>query len=392
MPDGIMNLPYAEAQDQRITLGRRAGLTDQYLRVWRVLLFNISAANAMLSPDIVTAVSNYEGDAFTSEVPTGTGPGQMLHAAGLRIHFTVTATVAPTPNTAEITIYNLDDRKQDQLIQEANYVILQAGYLYGQAGTIFTGTIKMYKRGHDNSTDSYLKIYAADGDAAYTKATTNQTFAEGTKAYDILISHVKDLQKHNIQVGYIQQQAIRQPDIPRDCVKYGMTQDLISDFAVQSRAVWHILDQKFYFTRPNSYDQTTSVVVLTGATGLVGFPEQTPDGINLTCLINPALRVRQRIHLDNKSINQYFQPAQASVGGGVGGGASGGTFWLGTPGQMTYYFPLSQDGMYIPFSINYEGDSRGQAWYQYMMCWAIDSTADFLSAIFGAANWGFLGR
>lgn len=387
MPDGQMG-PYATYRGT--TLGARIGITDQFLRVWRLFMFNQQSALSMLGTELVGVITGYNEDAFTSEVVTGQYPGAMIHAAGLRIHFTVTQAINPTPNTAEITIYNLDDSKQNMLIHESNYVILQAGYLYGQAGTIFTGNIKMFKRGHENATDSYLKMYCADCDKVINGATVNFMVKAGTPPLDQLNQMYKTMEPYNVQVGRIDPKAIIQPSTKRDAVLYGMTADAMTDFARVNTAIWHILNNRFYFTKPTSYEPN-SIVVLTGTTGLIGFPEMTQDGINVTCLINPAIQLRQRIKLDNKSINQYLQPATVKADGSTSaGGQAGGLFNWPNLNTNIYYYPTQQDGIYVPVSINVEGDSRGTPWYQYMICLGVDESVDPISAVFGAMDWSWI--
>lgn len=367
MPDGV-------------TLGRRIGVTDEWLRVWRVIIFNKGGAAALLAGELGEAASGSTA-IFSSEMLTGQYPGIETYAAGLRCTFTVTMATSQTPNTAEITLYNLADASANNLIEEYNYVILQAGYEWGQAGTIFTGTIKFWKKGHDAATDSYLKIYAADGDQAINRAVINTTLPEGTTAADKLDALRKTMEPHDVTTGYIEEKALVKHPGMRPETLYGMTADRMRDFANQNGALWYILDQKLYWAKPTSYDPG-AIVQLTALNGLIGFPESTQDGINVQCLINPAIRLRQRIHLDNQYINQYFQP----------GGESGGyAFGLGGYQTKTYYAPVAQDGIYVPLSIQYEGDSRGGSWTQSMTCLAVDTSQDdLLKAIIGALDWNQL--
>jgi hypothetical protein len=382
-------------------LGRKVGLTDQYLRVWRLILFQQQSKALSMGLDVppsppvfndptgrqaVPLVQNaaytiIENDTiFTSELPTGQAPGLQTMAAGLRIHFTVTKGTTPTPNTAEITVYNLAKDTVTSLIREYNYCILQAGYEYGQAGSIFSGTIKMYKTGHESVTDTYLKLYCADGEAGINLGTMNHTYPPGTDPKQKIEDAQKAMQQAGGDVfpGAIDQSAIVVPPNSRPDTIMGMASDHLRDFAQANGAIWYVLDQKFYWAKPSSY-QPGEGVNLTAATGLIGYPEMTQDGINVTSLINPAIRIRQLIHIQNEYINQYWTP----------GGQSGATYYI-PGGEMQYYLPVSADGTYVPVSINYEGDSRGQPWYQYMVCLAVDPTSDLLASLLGGFNWSVI--
>jgi hypothetical protein len=117
------------------------------------------------------------------------------------------------------------------------------------------------------------------------------------------------------------------------------------------------------------------IVVLTATTGLIGIPEATQEGVYVTSLLNPAIRVKGRIQLSNRSIDltQYYAPGGAQA---VGVQRTG-------PGSPLEYFAVSaRDGVYTVGVIDYEGDTRGLPWYNKMMCLATDS----LSGGFGGVQ------
>jgi hypothetical protein len=386
------------------TLGRQVGVTDQYLRVWQLVLFQqqgYAAAMGYALPPTPPAYSDpttktpvprvqfasyavvTDHSVFSSEHPTGQSPGIETYAAGLRIHFTITKAVAQTPNTAQITIYNLSKNTVSTLIREYNYCILQVGYEYGQVGTIFMGTIKMYKTGHENVTDTYLTLYAADGEQGMNLGTMNHTYPPGTDPSQQVDDMYQSMHAYGVFPGAVDPGAIAIPQNARSDVKYGMTSDHLRDFSQANGAIWYILDQQFHWARPSSYAEGT-IVKLNAATGLIGYPEMTQDGINITALINPAIRLMQRIQLDNAQFNQYWTP----------GGQSGATYATYS-GDMNpqVYLPVAADGIDAAASLNYEGDSRGQPWYMYMTCLAVDSTAPvdqitkIILSMVGGADW-----
>ena len=156
--------------------------------------------------------------------------------------------------------------------------------------------------------------------------------------------------------------------------------DQLRDFAHQNGAMNNILDGKYNFARPQDYIPG-AIVELTAASGLIGFPEQTQDGINVVCLINSAIRLRQRIRLNNKLINQYHLPGNADKN-------SGDFFEFNYPNynSMQAYAKTSEDGIYCPWQITYEGDSRGGPWYMHMVCMTVDASKDTgrLGSVLGA--------
>jgi len=361
---------------QELTLGMLSGRTDQWLRAWRVILSGDTLPGGG---------SDKSALILSSEAPTGYGalrlntPTATDYASGLRITFKVNQANSMTPNTAEITIYNLADNTADNLIKENNYVILQAGYEWGNAGTIFTGTIKAYKKGHESVTDSYLKIYAADGDAGINQSTINKAFKANTPAPQKLEAMEKEMEKYGVIKGYVDLGAVTIGPNIRDEVYYGLIADHIKDFHRQNGAMGNVLDQKYNYARPQDYIPG-AIVELTAASGLIGFPEQTQDGINVTCLINSAIRLRQRIRLNNALINQYRLPGNADKNSDYFG------FNYPTYTGFQYFAKTSDDGVYCPWQITYEGDSRGGPWYMHMICMTVDASKDTgrLGSVLGA--------
>lgn len=84
-------------------------------------------------------------------------------------------------------------------------------------------------------------------------------------------------------------------------------------------------------------------VVLTATTGLIGRPEQTPEGIKARCLINPRLRIGGRIKLDNASI----QTARKDLKIGAWDKAA----------------PTDRDGFYRIIKAEFTSDTHGNDWY-----------------------------
>ena len=102
------------------------------------------------------------------------------------------------------------------------------------------------------------------------------------------------------------------------------------------------------------------VPVITAATGMIGLPEQTPNGIKVRVLLNPTIKIGQAIQLDNKSIQQM-------------------RYGLGVNQQQENFFnelasKLNDDGFYYVMVADHTGDTRGNDWYSDLTCLAIDAT------------------
>ena len=93
-------------------------------------------------------------------------------------------------------------------------------------------------------------------------------------------------------------------------------------------------------------------------------------GVNVRCLINPNIRINGLIQLDQASVyraslgnNEIAQ----SAGRISETEENGNRVLTGTPSQAA---SVATDGVYIVKAIDYTGDTRGQAWYMDLMCFA----------------------
>jgi hypothetical protein len=378
-------------------LGQQIGGTDQWLRRWSIMLSAQKATTGgyagFLPKDVATSVGEHVGSVPglpTSQIEAGTGfvltsddqPADRWQPSGLHIKFNVRQANSNTPNTADITIYNLADQTAADLIDEFNYVVLQAGYQSGHFGVIFAGEIKQYKKGHESATDSYLRIFAGDGDRAVRESIANFTNPAGTTDKQTGDKLAKTLQPLGVTPGYVDPSAVVYPPHIRPDTQFGITADLMRDWANRGPkgqgAIWSVENGKINFTKASAYDPG-EIVKLNSHSGLVGWPEITQDGVYVTCLINPAIKLRQRVQLDNTQINQYFTP------GGVSGTPKGA---MNNFTDMDFWSPVSRDGIYAAWVIDYEGDSHGQAWYQHMTCLVVDPSSDLNRAAPGGVDYG----
>jgi hypothetical protein len=84
--------------------------------------------------------------------------------------------------------------------------------------------------------------------------------------------------------------------------------------------------------------------------GMIGTPQQTNEGVNVKCLLNPNIKVGGRIEINNSSI------ARLKIDLSVAGTSSN------VPAL------LSNDGNYFVLVAEHSGDTRGVDWYTSMVC------------------------
>ncbi|MER0991614.1 hypothetical protein AAA626_33200 [Pseudomonas aeruginosa] len=282
---------------------------------------------------------------------------EALDLSELRIRFSVRRGDITTPNSADIRVYNVSDQtaKKAQL-KEFERVVLQAGYA-GNFGVIFDGTIKQVRRGRESQTDTYIDITAADGDSAYNFAVMNTSLAAGSAPDDHLQAALKSMESRGITMG--EGTALSANKLPRGKVMFGMVRDYLDTLGKTQDLSWSFQDGKLTLI-PNTAYLPGEAVVVNSATGMVGLPEQTQNGITVKMLLNPGVRIGRRLQINNASIQQYRY--------GVGLNDTRQNLFTNQSAK------LDADGFYKVLVANHSGDSRGNEWYTDVICISVDET------------------
>lgn len=286
--------------------------------------------------------------------------GDALDLSELRFRFAIRRGDIQTPNTADIRVYNLAPNTSQRIQKEFTRVVLQAGY-DGNFGLIFDGTIKQVRRGRETPTDTYLDITAADGDQAYNFAVSAISLAAGqTSPKNTVEQIIKGMAAHGCQQGYIPETVPDQP-LPRGKVIFGMSRDALRRLAENTETTWSIQDGKVDLIPLTGAKPSADIPVITSATGMIGLPEQTQNGIRIRTLLNPNLKIGQVVKIDNQSIQKM-------------------RFGLGVDNQAQNQFnslaaKTDDDGFYYVMLAEHSGDTRGNDWYTNLICLAMDATA-----------------
>lgn len=304
----------------------------------------------------------------------GDAQGNGLDLSQLEIQFSVTSACKQTPRKLEFRLYNVAPGTQARLKSEFLQVALSAGYTNGPFGLIFGGLITQVHVGREDACDSFVDVVAVDGDYAYNFSVVNVTLKAGSTAKDerdALIASLKanaseqDMPKGSYKLGYCadlpSQQTIRAKTL------YGCTTDHLRRFAANIGAQWRLEGGSIDFI-PKLGIIPGDAVVLSSKTGMIGIPQLTPDGVVVTCLLNPNIRTGRALKIDNTSISQTTLKAPINI-------------------EDPFYLPgTDPDSLYKVYSVKHYGDIREQAFYTEAICTAYDgtnppNTQGFLDAI-----------
>lgn len=270
--------------------------------------------------------------------------GLTIDLSALKIKFSVLRSTAQTPNVAEVRVYNYDVNVPSafNITSEESYLQLQAGY-EGNAKLIFSGRVKQTIIGRESGSDTFVDFIAGDGDLAYNFAIANSSFSSGSKQQDQLDACASAMAKLGVTAGG-NTKVNSGFSLYRGKVLHGNARNYMKEIAVTTQSSWSIQDGQINYIPADSYLPGTAVEI-NSSNGMIGTAQQTLNGVNVKCLLNPRIQVGTRIQLNNAQIlrlpiNQNAPNTAASIPA-----------------------PIQTDGQYFVAAVNHTGDTRGTDWY-----------------------------
>ncbi|AIR07175.1 bacteriophage protein [Cedecea neteri] len=320
--------------------------------------------------------------------------GQGVSLSDFKVTFQITWADTRWPRVANVRIYNLSPDTTNRITgQEFAKLRIIAGYS-GQAapvdasevgtakvipddkigqtdgqnyGLIFSGDIRFTVTGKDNITDSWVLVQAVGDHEAFLYANTITTLAAGYTVADLHRAVMQDFNPFGVTQGITGD--FPNTVFPRGRAIYNASRNVMDNIAAQCKATWQLVDGQLQIVPEDKYIH--EAIVLNANTGLIGMPQQTMGaGVNVRCLINPNIRINGLIQLDQASVYRATlgDSEIAQSPGPISETEDNGNRTLtGTTSQAA---SIATDGVYIVKSIDYTGDTRGQAWYMDLMCFA----------------------
>lgn len=295
---------------------------------------------------------------------------QGLDLSNLRIKFSVKRSDTMTPNIADIRVYNVSDETALSMLINLSpptgigvpgrgQVILQAGY-DSNYGVIFQGNIKQVILGRESATDTFVDIIAGDGHRAYNFAVVNSTLAAGSTQSDQIGAAATAMTPKGVTLGHVA--GVPTNKLPRGKVMYGNARNYLRNVGQNTNQTWSIQNEKITFVPISSY-LPGEAVILTSKTGLIGTPQQTNEGVNVKCLLNPFIRIGGRINIAEATIADF-------------------KINLSTPNSPANIPPpLTQDGTYYVLVAEHSGDTRGVDWYTSLICINMNITTNPINSV-----------
>lgn len=311
-------------------------------------------------------MSNQFGRKATLIVSTGTAG---LDLSEMRFKFSTENQDTEQPNKMYVRVYNLSAATAKRIsANEFTTISLQAGYENGNYGIIFTGTIKQAATGRERNVDSYVDIWAADGDDWYNFAVINQPIKAGQTPQQTIdaivgassVNGTAPLKFASDASGLIEGAGLGlAKTLSRGKVLFGMSRDYARDWCKTNGFRWSIQNGEFTLV-PNTGYRPGEAVVLSSTTGLIGVPEATNGGVKVRALLNPLIRIGCLVQIQQSDISHITMQQQ---------GLSYNQANLPSATVTT------AQGFYRVMQAEFSGDTRGNDWYVDLICLAVDVTA-----------------
>ncbi|MDC9606872.1 phage protein [Xenorhabdus griffiniae] len=209
---------------------------------------------------------------------------ESIEITNLRVAFEISKTIGSEPNPATIQVWNLNPSHRNLITSKIyNRVSLAVGY--EELRVIYMGDIIEAITQRDGL-DFIIQLTCGDGYEAYTGALVNKTLAAGATDTSILAEATRSMRVGNGVVDLPKDRAL-----PRGKVLTGNARDIMHKIARNNGADWSVQDGNMTVLPKSKVLADNEGFVLSQEAGMIGSPEKTDDGLSVSCLLNPVMRI-----------------------------------------------------------------------------------------------------
>jgi hypothetical protein len=269
----------------------------------------------------------------------------------LRVTFDIVKQFGIAINFSMISVYNVRPNIRNLLIESGARVQVEAGYINGHFGMIYDGQVFQPMWEREDYVTEKITFKCVDGHDSLYGNWTKGCSAEMDDQKNIVLQMCKQATKPVDIVHFAE--GLVNNRLSRPKVYFDKPIWYIKKFAQQSGTLPTIKAGEIAIDRPQQIDATRVALKLSpgvageeGGGGLIGWPQQTQDGISLTCLLNPNIDIfwpSMLVQIATKWIRQT-------------------EFVMGSTSPK----PLDAQSVYKILGVNHIGDTRGQEWYTKM--------------------------
>jgi hypothetical protein len=267
-------------------------------------LVNRSAALVLARPLATQRVGRFGAPVFDQNAVT---VGGVNVDTGLHFKFKIEKKIEKSPNTADVTIYNLNEQSRAALQTKPLHVRLDVGY-GGEVQRIFQGDLRFAASVKEGTTWE-TRLQVGDGSRAYQFARVNRSFKSGTTGRQVLAEALAAM-------GYPYPNELDLPDLDRQYLA-GLAMDgpahqVISD-VLGPTADWSVQDGRLQIL-PKSAVRKDQAILVNQDTGMVGpadygAPAETgkPPVLSFKMLIYPGLTPGGLVRVETRAVTGLFK-------------------------------------------------------------------------------------
>jgi len=219
----------------------------------------------------------------------------------LRINFKIEKSLVGYPNLGNIKIYNLSESSRNNIEEKGLQIQLYAGYEDNSIPLLFSGDIINVVH-LKNGPDWISEIFAADGINILSTATINKTLPAGVdtgQIYDELVGQMQGISK-GVTEG-LQNCLSGKRSLLRELQLSGNIKDWLDKIATDCGFEYSINDGVIETTPTGFPLSDVPPVIINQGSGMIGSPERTEVGINVSHLLLPELKLARTIKVESIS-------------------------------------------------------------------------------------------
>ena len=212
----------------------------------------------------------------------------------VKIGFSVVKSLSSSANEATIRVWNLSEGHRNAMGRALEDVRLEAGYVPGEDGTgvIFEGQIRKAKHTREGG-DIITTLECGDGDRGLRRGAVSQFFPAGAPG-DAPLRFVADAFKaHGVRVGEMKLPAL--PSLRRPYAMWGSARREMDRLCREARVYWSIQNGTLETLPGDGW--LSGVQSFDGASGLVGVPAVTDNGVEAEVLLSPGIRPGRQVRI-----------------------------------------------------------------------------------------------
>ncbi|MBX4889765.1 phage protein [Rhizobium bangladeshense] len=246
---------------------------------------------------------------FMRKVRATFNGGLLINPGGInphdiRIEFNIDKDTSSSPNSADITIFNLSESHRNSVGKEFDAITLEAGYIPpegdGNVGVIFKGAVRDVE--HRREGPNILTIISCgDGTKALKRATISKSFPKGTPVKDVVDELYKQLEKEGVSRGEWKfPDDVESKTFKRPYAVCGTCARELDTIGRGNGFYWNIQNETMEIVPGNGF--IGGVVLISPETGMIGTPAITDNGVRVAALLNPDVRPNRRVQLKSDTL------------------------------------------------------------------------------------------